>query len=141
MIPSEMVTAALALLLDITWKSTLVLVVALLLARMLKRASAATRHLLWAAALVGLLVIPVASACLPAWHLDFGKPALEAWSRSGESETSIEYARMANEPINGAVPPSSGTPFPAAGPLIVASRGAALPSPLQSELAPIENQP
>src|SRR5262245_54823383 len=56
-------------LLDAALKGTALLAVAGLLALALRRASAATRHLLWALALAGLLALPVLSLLLPRWQL------------------------------------------------------------------------
>ena len=59
----------LSLLLDLTLKGVLILVVAGLTTLLLRRASAALRHLVWSLALCALLLVPVLSALLPAWHL------------------------------------------------------------------------
>jgi VWFA-related protein len=50
-------------------KSTLILLGALLLGRLLRDASAASRHALWTLALLGLLVLPPLSVVLPRWEL------------------------------------------------------------------------
>ena len=52
-------------LLELFWKSSLVLCGAAFAALLARRASAATRHLIWAAALAGGLALPVGSALLP----------------------------------------------------------------------------
>jgi formylglycine-generating enzyme required for sulfatase activity/beta-lactamase regulating signal transducer with metallopeptidase domain len=57
------------LLLDAAAKSTTLLILALLAARLLRRASASTRHLLWLCSLAALLLLPILSACLPAWQI------------------------------------------------------------------------
>lgn len=56
------------LLLSLAVKSTLVLAGAALLAKALGRASAAVRHLVWSAALAGLLLLPLASEFVPTWR-------------------------------------------------------------------------
>ncbi len=54
--------------LSIALKSTLILAGAALTTCLLKRASAATRHLVWLAAMAGLLLLPVLSGLGPAWR-------------------------------------------------------------------------
>src|SRR5262249_61929751 len=68
--------ALLPVLFDATLKGAALLAVAGLLALALHRHAAAARHLVWALALVGCLVLPVLSAVLPAWQVTL--PA--AWS-------------------------------------------------------------
>lgn len=58
-------------------KATLVLLVTAAAAALLWRASAATRHLVWCAGIVGVLALPVFSAVLPSWELPL-LPAREA---------------------------------------------------------------
>ncbi|HKE90805.1 MAG TPA: M56 family metallopeptidase [Gemmatimonadales bacterium] len=55
--------------LDILIKATLLIVLALLVRVVWHRAAAATRHLLWALALGGILVLPIAERIGPAWHI------------------------------------------------------------------------
>jgi carboxyl-terminal processing protease len=74
MLPSLPFTASLpqavfAVVADAAVKGTVALVLALVLDRILRRGSAATRHLLWALTLVGLLALPVLSLVLPRWHV------------------------------------------------------------------------
>lgn len=56
-------------LLDAALKGTAVLVLACALAPLLRRAAAAARHLLWTAALVGILALPALGLLLPRWHV------------------------------------------------------------------------
>ncbi len=63
----------LELLLSLAVKSTLVLVGAAVVVRLARGASAATRHAVWAAALAGLLLLPLASGSGLSW-----KPSLPA---------------------------------------------------------------
>ncbi len=56
------------LLLALAAKSTLAVVLAALLAKALRRTSAAIKHLVWAAALAGLLLLPFLGGILPGWH-------------------------------------------------------------------------
>ena len=57
------------LLLDSAIKGGVILAVAACVAVLLKRDSAATRHLVWLVAIVAMLVIPVFSAMLPQWRV------------------------------------------------------------------------
>ena len=61
--------ALMPLVFDSALKGTALLVIATLCALLLHRASAATRHLVWFAAIVALLVVPVLSSMLPQWRV------------------------------------------------------------------------
>jgi HEAT repeat protein/beta-lactamase regulating signal transducer with metallopeptidase domain len=63
---------------DVSLRSTLVLIVAAAMALALRRASAATRHLVWSSALAGVLLLPFAASQLPAIALPILAPAIEA---------------------------------------------------------------
>ncbi len=69
---SEMFTSdgqtVVLLLIDLALKTTLVLVAALAITRVLRRASAATRHHVWAIAILGVLTLPVLGLILPGWR-------------------------------------------------------------------------
>ena len=64
-------------LLGVLIKGTLLLLLAALACRLLGRSSAATRHMVWTAALIGVLFLPLLSAFLPRWNV--------AWSRAAVS--------------------------------------------------------
>ena len=66
------------LLIDSTIKSAVLLAVAGLVALMLRRDSAATRHLVWLVAIVAMLAVPVFSAMLPQWRV------LPPWAGVGD---------------------------------------------------------
>ena len=53
---------------DVAVKGFLVLLAALAATTLMRRASAASRHLVWLAALTGVLMLPVAAAVVPAWR-------------------------------------------------------------------------
>jgi hypothetical protein len=60
--------ALIQLMLDAFIKSAVILSAAGLLAASLRRASAASRHLVWSVAMASLLALPVLSVALPAWR-------------------------------------------------------------------------
>jgi beta-lactamase regulating signal transducer with metallopeptidase domain/HEAT repeat protein len=66
----------LTLLIEVALKGTSLLFVAALLVLLLRRGSAAHRHLVWACALAGLVALPILLMALPAWRVS--APAL-AW--------------------------------------------------------------
>jgi TonB family protein len=55
---------------ELAWKATLVLVVAGFAVTVLRRSSAAVRHLVWLSALASLLVLPPAISLAPAWETE-----------------------------------------------------------------------
>ena len=59
----------LAMLLDLALKSALLLALAWAVTRVLRGASAASRHLVWSAALGALLLLPALSLALPGWRV------------------------------------------------------------------------
>jgi beta-lactamase regulating signal transducer with metallopeptidase domain len=50
-------------------KATLILIMASVLALILRRSAAATRHLVWATALAGVLLLPALDVVLPGWYV------------------------------------------------------------------------
>ncbi|HEX5081040.1 MAG TPA: hypothetical protein VFY40_03275, partial [Blastocatellia bacterium] len=61
--------ALVQLMLDALIKSAVMLSAAGLLAASLRRASAASRHLVWSVAMASLLALPALSVALPAWRI------------------------------------------------------------------------
>jgi beta-lactamase regulating signal transducer with metallopeptidase domain len=59
-----------ALLIAIVVKGSILMTAAAVLVVLMYRASAATRHFVWALAVVGLLVLPAFSIMLPTWEID-----------------------------------------------------------------------
>src|SRR5262249_51866080 len=141
---SESLTVVFPILADILLKGTIVLLTAFAAAWALRRASAATRHLVWSAAMLSLLVLPVLSLTLPRWNVPLALP----WTHTATPENAtLEIARpkalteelLASEPYGSAAaslapapsastPAAPPTPAPAANaagksePLLVASR-------------------
>src|SRR5687768_126716 len=64
---------ALLTLLEVAAKGLAIFAVAILATIVLRRASAATRHIVWAFALACALVLPICALCLPQWRV------LPAW--------------------------------------------------------------
>lgn len=77
-----------SLLIDFAIKGTALLVLAAVVTVILRRDSAATRHLVWLLAIVSILVLPVLSAVLPQWRV------LPVWtdisSRSAAAEITAQ---------------------------------------------------
>src|SRR5689334_16685368 len=61
---------------DLALKGAILLAAAWLITAALRRSSAATRHLIWLAAITSLLALPLLSAVLPPWKI------LPAWETS-----------------------------------------------------------
>jgi beta-lactamase regulating signal transducer with metallopeptidase domain/Tol biopolymer transport system component len=77
----------LPLLLDVAVKGALVLALAGALCLLMRRASAAARHLLWCVALAQVMALPPLSLALPAWRLPLLPPALAAVTGHGVGGT------------------------------------------------------
>jgi len=96
---------------DAGLKGVAVLALAFLAAGLLRRASAAARHLVWFLAMVGLLVLPVLSLALPAWR------ALPTWAGVDPSgpASAVPVAAVGSTAENHADPaaPSPGAFMPA----------------------------
>ncbi len=67
----NLINFAVPMLLDFAVKATLLLLAAWGVCLMLRRASAAVRHLVWAAALGGALLLPLLSLSLPRWAVEY----------------------------------------------------------------------
>lgn len=72
-----------ATLLHVSLRATVLLLIAFFLAALLKRASAASRHLVWGLAFFGLALLPIVSLALPAWQ------TLPNWHRGDAPVTVI----------------------------------------------------
>ena len=69
-----------AVLTDSALKSIAVIMAAIGIAALLRRASAATRHTVWLSAMIALLALPLLSNALPRWQV---LPAAMAWETQG----------------------------------------------------------
>ncbi|MDP1561824.1 MAG: M56 family metallopeptidase [Pirellulaceae bacterium] len=76
---------------DSAIKGGAILALAACLAILLRRDSAATRHLVWFVAIIALLVVPVFSALLPHWRV------LPAWAAISQGPPAIEVPARAVE--------------------------------------------
>lgn len=92
------------MLVDSAIKGAAILLLATLVTLMLRRDSAATRHLTWLVAIAGMLVVPVFSAILPQWR------ALPAWAVISTEPVAVELPAPAvetPEPPQAALPPNA----------------------------------
>jgi carboxyl-terminal processing protease len=127
---SNTLTMALPLLIDAAVKASIVLLLAFTLAYAWRGASAGGRHLLWTLTTLGLLVVPVVSWFAPAWQL----PAL-APIQTGPTEGQ-PLAAIGPPVLDEPTTTSQENPKGQHGLVLVASRGAALPSVLSADVAP-----
>ncbi len=102
---TALVSDALPLAVGLLAKVTLLLLSAALASLVLRRASAAARHLVWTAALVGVLLLPLTSAALPSWNVALGRVAA--------ASPTVLPAPPTPLPVEAAAPPSVTTPAPA----------------------------
>lgn len=103
-------SAAFAFLLEATLKGTALLILAALAALLLRRGSAAHRHLAWTCALAGLVALPIMLAVAPAWRVN--APAL-AWLTPGSSTLPADNVSPALAPASDEVDsPNAATPLP-----------------------------
>jgi len=87
----------LALLVEATLKGTFLLLCALVLTLALRRASAATRHLIWKLALGAMLALPVLSLTLPAWKLPM-LPLSPSGAGGGPAMAAEDFAAVLRNP-------------------------------------------
>src|SRR5256885_754522 len=69
---------------DVVVKATLLFVSAGLVSFLLRRRSAALRHIIWTLALAGVLVLPMLSMALPRWHWSLGSHHASCSFAAGE---------------------------------------------------------
>src|SRR5688572_20901872 len=66
---TDSVDALLLYLLAFALRATVLLAGAWIASKLLRRASAATRHLIWTTAIAGVLALPLLSVVVPAWNV------------------------------------------------------------------------
>tara|TARA_R110002111_G_scaffold2705_4_gene17937 strand:+ start:22881 stop:24800 length:1920 start_codon:yes stop_codon:yes gene_type:complete len=72
-------------LLDIVIKSTVILVSAFVMTRLMRHSSASVRHYVWGVAIFATLALPVINGCLPKWTIDAFSASNPAADHSIES--------------------------------------------------------
>lgn len=95
-------------LVDISVKAALVFLGALALTRVLRRASASTRHQVWTVALVSVVALPALTAALPAWQVPVLPPAAVSATSSpvpsaAEQASATAPASAVPDPVTAAV--------------------------------------
>ena len=93
-------------------KATLLLLLAWIVTRLLRRASASVRHQVWTVALIGVVLLPLLSFALPAWHLPILSAAAELLDPSPRYQVVRVETELAPIPMSqGALgqPPSAPT--------------------------------
>ncbi len=97
---ASVASAWLPMLLDASIKGTLLIAAAGLLAAALRRASAATRHLVWSVALFGLLMLSVFAVTMPSWQVLPTRMA-ESADRAAQDRntTSVRTPTMRASPV------------------------------------------
>ena len=95
-------SASSLLLVDSAIKGAALLAFASLVVLMLRRDSAATRHLVWMVAIVAMLVVPALSALLPQWRV------LPEWAvMSTDVKATVTVAANGSDVIDGRYEPQS----------------------------------
>lgn len=105
LLSSAFVLGSTGLLLDSAAKSVLLVAIAAAVALLLKRDSAATRHVVWLVAIVAILAVPAFSAMLPQWRV------LPSWAHMQLAKADITTKTHSEDtPI--VTQPSQETQFP-----------------------------
>jgi HEAT repeat protein/beta-lactamase regulating signal transducer with metallopeptidase domain len=97
---------------DLVVKATLLLACAALLTTALRRSSAATRHLIWTAALMAALALPVLSLTLPRWNV----PVLTVSAPDRFAATPAASMDVASSRMAATIQPRLGSSRPMAAP-------------------------
>jgi beta-lactamase regulating signal transducer with metallopeptidase domain len=117
-----------AMLADAFVKATVILLVAAGASLLLRRSAAALRHLVWALAFVGVLVLPVAGAIIPDWRL-------AAWP-SLDVPVGVDAHQVLTEPEPGSAGSSTVAAAPRAAPQPSAQATVQESSPLRFRITP-----
>lgn len=91
---SASLLGGLQLLLDLALKSVIVMMAAWLAASLLRKASAATRHWVWGASVIGLLALPALSLVLPNWQLGWLPSLAQRNLPAAVSRTSLAKEKL-----------------------------------------------
>jgi beta-lactamase regulating signal transducer with metallopeptidase domain len=75
-------------------KSAVVLLVAAGVAFLMKRQSAAVRHTVWTAGLIGAMAIPLCTLTLPSWQAGFAGPAVAFFERAMSTLSAVRQAAI-----------------------------------------------
>jgi beta-lactamase regulating signal transducer with metallopeptidase domain len=105
-------------------RATVVLIAVSFLALCLRRASAATRHAIWTAAMVGLLVLPLLVLLLPHWHVAVWPATPMPAADVGAAAPAVEAVENLAATSPAAAVERGATPPAIAAPAIVLSRWA-----------------
>src|SRR5688572_7280693 len=113
MLPNDLTTpegaAGLAALLGSTIvKTTIVLMLGTLCALAARTASSATRHMIWTLTLGGALVVPVAAAFVPKWHVPVARWAAPSWQPSALTVVSPAIAGPSSNAVLAVAIPAAG---------------------------------
>jgi beta-lactamase regulating signal transducer with metallopeptidase domain len=111
----------LGLLADVALKATLVLLLAAAAIGLMRRSSAALRHLVWCVGVLGVLALPLLALVLPTWEM-------QVLPSSPGSTAPLAVAELAVAPDPGRHPGVSMEPSVASGAVVAAPSGAAFPS-------------
>jgi hypothetical protein len=127
---------------DASWKSVLALTGAAIISRVMGRASAAARHLVWCLALCGVLALPMVNLLAPGWAWPVLPARENSALASARASTSAPMpfgfgARDPNETRLGLVDAARATPDPrrTTRSATTPRRGESAPEPAARELA------
>ena len=95
---------ALGILVDAALKGTVVLLGALVVTMVLRRVSAARRHLIWCAAVTALLLVPLLSFVLPAWGVLPTVSTITELPLTSPAEAPAAAAPVSALPVSSSVP-------------------------------------
>lgn len=105
------------------FKTTLLLVCTWTIVGALRRASAAVRHHVWAAAILGMLLLPLLEVLLPSWHSSMLGGATAFWNSPHQGETNLAAQTIPTAIVH-VTPGSSVLPTWAVVPFLVWALGA-----------------